>query len=59
MYRFLILSIILFVGCQKESSSNLKDSEIETSILDRDLKDSIIVSNNIFEISYNEIFERI
>ncbi len=58
MYRFLIISIILFVGCQKESSSNINDSEIETSILDRELKDSIIVSNNIFEISYNEIFEQ-
>ena len=58
MYRFLLVSIILFVGCQKESSSNIKDSEIEVSIIDRALKDSIIVSNNIFEISYNEIFEQ-
>ena len=58
MYRVLIILIILFLGCKKESSSNIQDSEIETSILDRELKDSIIVSNNIFEISYNEIFEQ-
>ena len=42
MYRVLIILIILFLGCKKESSSNIQDSEIETSILDRELKDSII-----------------
>ena len=54
MYRFLIVLIILFVGCQKEGSSNIKNSDIDSSIIDRELKDSILVGNNIFDISYNE-----
>ena len=58
MSRFLIVLIILFVGCQKEDSSNIKNSEIDSSIIDRELKDSILVGNNIFDISYNEIFEQ-
>lgn len=58
MFRFLIVLIILFVGCQKEGSSNIKNSEIDSSIIDRELKDSILVGNNIFDISYNEIFEQ-
>ena len=57
MYKVLIISIIFFVGCQnvgcqKESSSNIKNSEIESSIIDIELKDSILVGNNIFDISY-------
>ena len=31
MYRVLIILIILFLGCKKESSSNIQDSEIEIS----------------------------
>ena len=58
MSRFLIVLIILFVGCQKEDSSNIKNSDIDSSIIDRELKDSILVGNNIFDISYNEIFEQ-
>ena len=58
MYKVLIASIILFVGCQKESSSNINDSEIDLSVIERELKDSILVGNNIFDISYNELFEQ-
>ena len=53
MYKVLIVLIIFFVGCQKESSSNIKNSEIDSSIIDIELKDSILVGNNIFDISFN------
>ncbi len=58
MYKVLIFSIVLFAGCQKESSSNMKDSETDISIIEIELKDSVLVGNNIFDISYNEIFEQ-
>ena len=67
MQKYLLIFLIITGSCQKEENkSNDKASinepqfnQLEISQqLDRDKIDSILVTTNIFEISYNEVFEQ-
>ena len=61
MIRFLILCSIFFVSCSKQDSSSVKtenENNSNTSSLTRERVDSLLVSNNIFQISYNEKYEQ-
>lgn len=61
MLRYLILCSIFFVSCSKQDSSYVKtenENNSNTSSLTRERVDSLLVSNNIFQISYNEKYEQ-
>jgi len=61
MIRYLILCSIFFVSCSKQDSSYVKtenENNSNTSSLTRERLDSLLVSNNIFQISYNEKYEQ-
>ena len=67
MQKYFFFFLIIIGSCQKEENkSNDKASinepqfnQLEISQqLDRDKIDSILVTTNIFEISYNEVFEQ-
>ena len=61
MIRFLILFSIFFITCSKQDSSSVKtenENNSNTSSLNRERVDSLLVSNNIFQISYNEKYEQ-
>jgi len=61
MIRFLILCSIFFITCSKQDSSSVKtenENNSNTSSLTRERVDSLLVSNNIFQISYNEKYEQ-
>jgi DNA/RNA endonuclease G (NUC1) len=67
MHKYFLFFLIIIGSCQKEENkSNEKVSiedpqfnELEISQqLDREKIDSILVTTNIFQISYNEIFEQ-
>ena len=61
MIRFLILCSFFFITCSKQDSSSVKtenENNSNTSSLTRERVDSLLVSNNIFQISYNEKYEQ-
>ena len=61
MIRYLILCLIFFSSCSKQDSSSAKtenENNSNTSSLTRARVDSLLVSNNIFQISYNEKYEQ-
>jgi len=61
MIRVLILCLFFFVSCSKQDSSYVKtenENNLNTSSLTRERVDSLLVSNNIFQISYNEKYEQ-
>ena len=61
MIRVLILCLFFFVSCSKQDSSYVKtenENNSNTSSLTRERVDSLLVSNNIFQISYNEKYEQ-
>jgi len=61
MIRFLILCSFFFITCSKQDSSSVKtenENNSNTSSLNRERVDSLLVSNNIFQISYNEKYEQ-
>ena len=61
MIRFLVLCSFIFVSCSKQDSSYAKTenkNNSNTSSLNRERVDSLLVSNNIFQISYNEKYEQ-
>ena len=67
MYKYFLFFLIIIGSCQKEENKkNYKVSVEEPELnqqeiskqLDRNKIDSILVTTNIFEISYNEIFEQ-
>ncbi len=67
MYKYFLFFLIIIGSCQKEENKKndmvsvnepeLNNQEISKQ-LDRNKIDSILVTTNIFEISYNEIFEQ-
>tara|TARA_B100001057_G_scaffold5488_1_gene5007 strand:+ start:8410 stop:9078 length:669 start_codon:yes stop_codon:yes gene_type:complete len=67
MHKYFLFFLIIIGSCQKDENkenyelsideSESSQSEISKQ-LDRDKIDSILVTTNIFEISYNEIFEQ-
>ena len=67
MYKYFLFFLIIIGSCQKEENKKnnkafsdeqeLNQSQISKQ-LDRNKIDSILVTTNIFEISYNEIFEQ-
>ena len=67
MYKYFLFFLIIIGSCQKEENKKndmvsveepeLNQQEISKQ-LDRNKIDSILVTTNIFEISYNEIFEQ-
>ena len=67
MHKYFLFFLIIIGSCQKEENKqNNKVSSDEQELnqsqiskqLDRNKIDSILVTTNIFEISYNEIFEQ-
>ena len=67
MHKYLLIFLIITVSCQKEENKSTDNVSIEetqfnqleiSQELDRDKIDSILVTTNIFQISYNEIFEQ-
>ena len=67
MHKYFLFILIIISSCQKEENKqNNKVSSDEQELnqsqiskqLDRNKIDSILVTTNIFEISYNEIFEQ-
>ena len=61
MIRFLILFFLLSTSCSKQESTSSQtqiDNNSNTSLLNRVRVDSLLVSNNIFQISYNEKYEQ-
>jgi len=61
MIRVLIFCLFFFVSCSKQDSSYVKtenENNLNTSSLTRERVDSLLVSNNIFQISYNEKYEQ-
>ena len=61
MIRYLILCLIFFSSCSKQDSSSVNtenENNSNTSSLTRARVDSLLVSNNIFQISYNEKYEQ-
>ena len=61
MIRFLIVFFLLSTSCSKQESSSSQtqiDNNSNTSLLNRVRVDSLLVSNNIFQISYNEKYEQ-
>ena len=67
MHKYFLFFLIIIGSCQKEENKQnddvfideqeFKQSQISKQ-LDRNKIDSILVTTNIFEISYNEIFEQ-
>ena len=61
MIRVLIFCLFFFVSCSKQDSSYVKtenENNLNTISLTRERVDSLLVSNNIFQISYNEKYEQ-
>ncbi|MDA0330898.1 MAG: DNA/RNA non-specific endonuclease [Bacteroidetes bacterium] len=59
MSRYLILFLVFFASCSKQNSSSIEtETDLITNSLTRERVDSLLVSNNIFQISYNEKFEQ-
>ena len=61
MIRYLILCLIFFTSCSKQNSTSVKtenENNSNTISLTRERVDSLLVSNNIFQISYNEKYEQ-
>ena len=67
MHKYLLIFLIITVSCQKEENKSTDKTTVEepqfdqleiSQELDRDKIDSILVTTNIFQISYNEIFEQ-
>ena len=67
MQKYLLILLIITGSCQKEENKSTDKASIEepqfnqleiSQELDRDKIDSILVTTNIFEISYNEVFEQ-
>ena len=61
MIRYLILCLIFFTSCSKQDSTSVKtenENNSNTNSLTRARVDSLLVSNNIFQISYNEKYEQ-
>ena len=67
MQKYLLIFLIITGSCQKEENKSIDKASIEepqfnqleiSQELDRDKIDSILVTTNIFQISYNEIFEQ-
>ena len=67
MYKYLLFFLIIIGSCQKEENKQNDNAFIDeqefnqsqiSKQLDRNKIDSILVITNIFEISYNEIFEQ-
>jgi DNA/RNA endonuclease G (NUC1) len=67
MHKYFLFFLIIIGSCQKEENKQNDDVFIDeqefnqsqiSKQLDRNKIDSILVTTNIFEISYNEIFEQ-
>ena len=67
MHKYFLFFLIIVGSCQKEENKQNDDAFIDeqefnqsqiSKQLDRNKIDSILVTTNIFEISYNEIFEQ-
>ena len=67
MQKYLLIFLIITGSCQKEENRSTDKASIEepqfnqleiSQELDRDKIDSILVTTNLFQISYNEIFEQ-
>ena len=59
MTRYLILFLVFFASCSKQNSSSIEtETGLITNSLTRERIDSLLVSNNIFQISYNEKYEQ-
>ena len=67
MHKYFLFFLIIICSCQKEENKSTDKVTIEepqfpqleiSQELDRDKIDSILVTTNIFQISYNEIFEQ-
>ena len=67
MHKYFLFFLIIIGSCQKEENkqnekASINEQELNQSQiskqLDRNKIDSILVTTNIFEISYNEIFEQ-
>ena len=67
MHKYFLFFLIIICSCQKEENKSTDKASIEepqfnqleiSQELDRDKIDSILVTTNIFQISYNEIFEQ-
>ena len=67
MQKYLLIFLIITGSCQKEENKSTDKASIQepqfnqleiSQELDRDKIDSILVTTNIFQISYNEIFEQ-
>ena len=61
MIRVLILFFLLSTSCSKQESTSSQtqiNTNSNTSLLNRVRVDSLLVSNNIFQISYNEKYEQ-
>ena len=67
MHKYFLFFLIIIGSCQKEENKSNNKASIDepqfnqleiSQQLDRDKIDSILVTTNIFEISYNEVFEQ-
>ncbi len=67
MHKYFFFFLIIIGSCQKEENKSNNKASIDepqfnqleiSQQLDRDKIDSILVTTNIFQISYNEIFEQ-
>lgn len=67
MHKYFLFFLFIIGSCQKEENKSTDRVSIEepqfnqleiSQELDRDKIDSILVTTNIFQISYNEIFEQ-
>jgi endonuclease G len=61
MIRYLILCLIFSASCSKQDSTSVQrenENNSNISSLTRPRIDSLLVSNNIFQISYNEKYEQ-
>ena len=67
MHKYFFFFFIIIGSCQKEENKSNNKASIDepqfnqleiSQQLDRDKIDSILVTTNIFEISYNEVFEQ-
>ena len=67
MHKYFFFLLIIIGSCQKEENKSNNKASIDepqfnqleiSQELDRDKIDSILVTTNIFEISYNEVFEQ-
>ena len=67
MHKYFLFFLIIIGSCQKEENKQNDDAFTDeqefnqsqiSKQLDRNKIDSILVTTNIFEISYNEIFEQ-